>query len=166
MKRLILLRHASAADAREDALRELTAEGREQASAAGVRIAALGADWQPAQALCSSARRASATLEAAREAITAPLAVQLDEQLYLASAARLLAALRRVPDATECVLVVAHEPGLSELARELARRGDSRARLRLAHGIKPGAFAAIALDVASWRELRAGCGELVALEPR
>ncbi|HEU4429200.1 MAG TPA: hypothetical protein VFT98_10635, partial [Myxococcota bacterium] len=132
---------------------------------AGLRIAALGADWQPERALCSSALRASATLEAALEAFPASLAVVLDEQLYLAGATRLLAVLQSAPDASACVLVVAHEPGLSDLARQLARRGDPRARLRLAHGIKPGSFAAIALDVASWRELRARCGELVALEP-
>jgi len=165
MRRVILLRHASAVDARDDAARGLSAEGHEQARAAGLRIAALGAEWQPARALCSSALRASATLEAAREAFSAPLAVRLDEQLYLASAAKLLAALQSVPDASACVLLVAHEPGLSDLARQLARRSDPRARLRLASGIRPGSFAAIALGVASWRELRAGSGELVALEP-
>jgi len=165
MKRAILLRHASAADARDDALRELTAEGREQAHTAGRRIATLGAEWQPTRALCSSALRTSATLAGAREALGALAAAELDAQLYLANAPRLLAALQSVPDASACVLVVAHEPGLSDLARQLARRGDPRTRQRLARGMTPGSFAALALDVASWRELRAGCGELFAFEP-
>jgi len=169
MKRAILLRHASAADAREDAARELTKQGREQACAAGSRIAALGALWQPSRALCSSALRASATLEAARASLCTLAEIDLDAGLYLASAGQLLAALQRVPDADACVLVVAHEPGISDLVRQLtsggsAGRSEAHARKQLARGMTPGSFAALALRVSRWGEVRAGCGELAALE--
>jgi phosphohistidine phosphatase len=164
MKRAILLRHARAADARDDVLRELTAEGREQARAAGDRIAALGAAWRPTRALCSSALRASETLAAARDALGEALAVELNERLYLANAAQLLAVLQRAPGADACVLVIAHEPGLSDLVRQLATRGEPEARLRFARGMPPASFAALTLDVTRWEDAAPACAELAAFE--
>lgn len=150
MKRAILLRHASAAEAPEDALRELTARGRVEAARAGERIAALGAAWAPTRALCSTALRASATLAAARPALPALAHVEHDARLYLASAGELLAALQRVPEADACVLVVAHEPGLGDLVRQLARRAEPSARAGFARGMAPASFAALDLDVPRW----------------
>jgi phosphohistidine phosphatase SixA len=85
MKRAILLRHASAEDAREDALRGLSARGREEAARAGSQIAALGGDWVPTRALCSSALRARATLERVRPALAALREVELSERRARAS---------------------------------------------------------------------------------
>jgi phosphohistidine phosphatase SixA len=66
-KRLVLLRHASAAAGASggapDRERPLDARGREQAARAGARLAALG--WAADLALCSPARRARETLELA-----------------------------------------------------------------------------------------------------
>jgi phosphohistidine phosphatase len=162
MKRAILLRHASAEDAREDALRGLSARGREEAARAGSQIAALGGDWVPTRALCSSALRARATLERVRPALAALREVELSERLYLASAGQLLSALQATPDTDACVLVVAHEPGLSAFVRQLTRRAEASASAGLARGMPPGAFAALALEVACWREAAPACAELVA----
>lgn len=162
MRRAILLRHASAEDAREDALRELSARGRAEAAWAGAGIAALGVDWAPTRALCSSALRARATLERARPALDALREVESSERLYLANAGQLLTALQAAPDADACVLLVAHEPGLSALVRQLARSAAAAARAELSRGMAPGAFAALALDVARWRDAAPACAELVA----
>ncbi len=162
MKRAILLRHATAAEGREDPLRELTAAGVQEATRAGASIVALGADWLPTRALCSTALRASATLAGVRAALAPLAATEFDAALYLASATRLLAALQRLPEEAACVLLVAHEPGISELVRRLVRRGDPGARSRFAAGMAPAAFAALALDVARWKDAAAGCAELAA----
>ena len=164
MRRAILLRHASAADAREDALRTLCARGREEAARAGLRIAELGAAWVPTRALCSSALRARETLERARGALGALRAVESSERLYLASPGQLLTALQAAPDEDVCVLVVAHEPGLSGVVRQLARGGAPDARARFARGMPPASFAALALDVARWKDARPACAELRAFE--
>ena len=164
MKRAILLRHASAAQAHDDALRELTARGAQEAARAGAKIAALGAEWAPTRALCSTARRASTTLEGARRALGALAHVDLDERLYLAAAGELIAALRRVPEADRCVLVVAHEPGLSDVIRLLATCAAPAAAARIAGGMAPASFAALALDVARWEDARPARAELVAFE--
>ena len=164
MKRAILMRHASALAAREDALRELSAAGKGEALRAGARLAALGAAWAPTLALCSSAPRAAATLASARLALPTPPRSQLDERLYLASAGELLSALQRAPDADACVLLVAHEPGLSALVRQLTGRAEPGALARFARGMAPAAFAALALDVARWQDACPACAELAAFE--
>ncbi len=160
MKRAILLRHATAAEAREDALRELTAEGAAEAARAGAKIAALSPGWAPTHALCSTALRASATLAAAQAALAELARIEFDARLYLASAAQLLAALRRLPEHDACVLLVAHEPGLSDLVRQLARRAEPGARVHVGAGMAPASFAALTLDVARWRDVGPGCAEL------
>jgi phosphohistidine phosphatase len=162
MRRLILLRHASAEEARDDALRELTMHGRTEAARAGERIAALGAEWAPTRALCSTALRAIATLELARPALGALREVELSAHLYLASAGDLLGAVNRAPDADACLLVVAHQPGLGDLVRQLARRKAPEAPSVLTRGLTPASFAALALDVASWQAAMPACAELVA----
>lgn len=164
MKRAILMRHASAREAQPDAARELSAEGELEAARAGAKIAVLGREWAPGLALCSTALRASATLAGARPALAALTRSELDARLYLASAGELLAALQRVPDTEACVLVVAHEPGLSALVRQLARRADPDARARFARGMAPGSFAALTLDIARWADACPACGALLAFE--
>jgi phosphohistidine phosphatase len=128
-------------------------------------MAELGAAWAPTLALCSTARRAEATLAGARAALPTLAHSQLVPGLYLAGAGGLLGELRRAPDEHACVLVVAHEPGLSTLARALAVRAERAALARFARGMAPASFAALALDVARWEDARPGCGELAAFEP-
>ncbi len=164
MRRAILLRHASAGEASQDALRELTPEGRSEAAHAGQRIAALGETWLPTRALCSPALRASATLEAARAALASIEQVEFSAALYLASAAELLRVLQRVPDSEACVLVVGHEPGLSEFVRLVTRRSSPHARASFARGIPPASFAALELDIARWEDAAPGCAELAVFE--
>jgi phosphohistidine phosphatase len=164
LKRAILLRHASARDAPLDALRELTPQGMDEAARAGARIAALGTAWAPTLALCSTALRATATLASVRPALAALARSELDARLYLASAGELLAALRRAPEAEACVLVVAHEPGISALVHQLAKGAEPDARARLARGMPPASFAALVLDVARWADARPACAEIAAFE--
>lgn len=162
MKYAILLRHATAREAAVDTLRELSDAGRAEGERAGRAIAALGALWQPTRALCSTALRATATLEAARAALPSLAEVELAEPLYLPSAGELLAALQAAPESDACVLVVAHEPGISGCVRLLARRAAPTARARFGRGMAPASFAALQLGVARWRDAAPGCAELVA----
>ena len=164
MRRAILLRHASAGEARDDALRELTERGGREAAHAGQRIAALGATWMPTRALCSTALRASATLEAARGALASLAEVEFSAALYLASAGELLRALQRLPDSEPCVLVVGHEPGLSEFVRLLAGRASPSERASFARGMPPASFAALEFDIARWEDAAPSCAELAAFE--
>jgi phosphohistidine phosphatase len=87
--------------------------------------------------------------------------VQLEPDLYAASAPALLERLRNVPDSVESVMVIGHNPGLQELGLELARRGPAASDLAAKY--PTGALAALALAASSWRELDRDTAELVEL---
>jgi len=163
MKHLILMRHASARPGQDDRERPLSPEGRSEALASGRALQALAAHgFRPEQALVSPARRARETFAGVREALASLGAATEDDALYLASASRLLGRLQRLPDATAQVLLVGHNPGLAELARELVGRAEADVLLRAARGLAPAAFAALRLPLQRWRELEPACAELVA----
>lgn len=112
---------------------------------------------QPELVLCSTARRACETLERIKPALgRAP--VRIEGELYGASARELLARLRRLPDAVGSVIVIGHNPGIHELALELAGQAPE-----LARRFPTAALATLAVDGSAWRELGPEATELVEL---
>jgi phosphohistidine phosphatase len=118
----ILVRHAHAewpAYRGRDFDRPLTELGLEQARATGREIIAAG--LLPRRVLASSARRTEQTARILMDPLQLPPdALQLLDSLYNADAATLRAALRSADAESSPVLVVAHNPGISELARMLS----------------------------------------------
>ncbi|MBV2366799.1 SixA phosphatase family protein [Streptomonospora nanhaiensis] len=115
-RRLIVLRHAQA-DALvggPDHARTLTASGRDQARAAGARIAAAG--LRPEHVLCSTAARTRQTLELAVRAFDPPPAVEYDDALYSADVHTVLDLVSRTDPAVGTLLVVGHNPTMAQLA--------------------------------------------------
>jgi len=100
--------------------------------------------------LCSSARRALQTLEL----VAPPGEVQIEDELYGASADRLLARLARVPDAHNAVMLIGHNPAMQELAAGLAP-GNGLAEQKF----PTGALATLAFT-GRWRGLEWGAAEL------
>lgn len=119
-KELLLFRHAKsswATPGQNDHDRPLNGRGRR----AAVLMAGwmLREGWHPDLVLCSSALRTRETV--ARAMQTLPVARLVTEPgLYLASAARLRQRIRQVEDAVVRLMVVAHNPGIEDLARALA----------------------------------------------
>jgi phosphohistidine phosphatase len=120
MKRVYLLRHAKSSwkhPELPDHDRPLAGRGRRAAKAIVRHMRAQ--EFVPELVLCSTARRARETLERIEPALgRAP--VRVERELYGASARELLARLRRLPDDVGSVLVIGHNPGMHELAVELA----------------------------------------------
>ncbi|MCR4269116.1 histidine phosphatase family protein [Nitratireductor sp. ZSWI3] len=131
MKELILLRHAKSSwddPALGDFERPLAPRGRRAAPLMGREIARRG--WQPDRVLVSAARRARQTWRlVAGELGLESEAAAYDEALYMASADRLLAAVRKTPEAAARLLLVGHNPGLEALAAGLAGPGSDEAAL-------------------------------------
>jgi phosphohistidine phosphatase SixA len=70
--------------------------------------------------------------------------IRVERALYLASDAQCRAVLRSAPPAAASLLLVAHNPGLTGLARDLCDyQGD----------LAPGEFASIELDLDAWSDL-------------
>jgi phosphohistidine phosphatase len=121
VKRLWLLRHAKASPAEaalSDFDRLLTERGERDARSLAERLAR--APRVPTRIVASPAARTRRTAEIAAEALGHPAAgVLLDDGLYLGSTAAILAAIARHDD-VDSLLIVGHNPGLSELVLELA----------------------------------------------
>jgi phosphohistidine phosphatase len=156
-----VLRHAKSSwddSALRDFDRPLTRRG----ARAAAQMAALLAEAAspPTRALCSAARRTQDTLAAVRARLG--LHCEIEESLYLADAASLLARLARIEDGETSVLVVGHNPGLHDLAVALAGSGKPKALRRLAERFPTGAHAELAIG-SRWNDLAPGCARLVGL---
>lgn len=150
MRQLVLLRHAKAAadsETGEDFDRPLAPRGRSDAPVIGKTLADAGV--KPDIVLVSSALRTRQTWELVAPNIKAG-DVAFVEKLYLAPADTIM---RLAEDAgAKRVMIVAHNPGLHELASRLAHRMnalESKVRAKF-----PTAAAAIFTrkdETASWK---------------
>ena len=112
----------------------------------------------PALVLCSSARRTRETLDGVGAAL-GPAEVLIERDLYGASSEDLLERLREVPDETESVLLVGHQPAIQQLALRLAVEGPDVGALR---GKFPTAALATLTFEGDWSELGEHTAELAA----
>jgi phosphohistidine phosphatase len=121
VKRLILLRHAKSSWSEQglpDFERPLSGRGERDAPRMGARLRERGI--HPDLVLSSPALRARRTASLVARALDyADDAIELDATLYLAAPAEILAVVAKKPDAVHCLLVVGHNPGLTELTNLL-----------------------------------------------
>ena len=120
MHTLHLLRHAKSSwkDNVDDHRRGLSRRGREAARRVGEHLpAAVG----PLDlVLASSALRTRQTLDLILARFAPRPRILIEDELYLATADRLLERLRRLAEEDRNVLLIGHNPGLRELALALA----------------------------------------------
>lgn len=155
----MLLRHAKSSWADPglaDADRPLAPRGRRASKLIAEYLRKQKA--RPALVLCSTAARTRETLDAIRPGL-GDCEVELEPRLYAAWSKELLDRLREIPDTVDSVLVVAHNPGLQNLALELAPNGPGHDRLR--EKFPTGALATFTVRGTSWSALGAGAAELV-----
>ena len=152
MKRLTLMRHGDARwkDAGlSDLERPLNRRGTAGAEAMARRLLEL--ELVPELMLVSPARRTQQTGEiVARELSIPARRVVREERLYLASVADLLQVVRETGPRISHLLLIAHNPGISELAGLLIPEGN-KATLATA------AVCSIAFEAAGWKALGPGC---------
>lgn len=162
MLRLYLLRHAHAEPGNAqtpDHARPLSARGRRDAAGVGAWLASRREP--PDQVVCSSATRAVETLRVVLSALPEAPSWRLYDDLYLASAWKLFEEVRSTAGAVSRLLVVAHNPGLADLAAKLAGSGDAAALRGLARGLAPGAVVELELPETSWSRIDTETGRLV-----
>jgi phosphohistidine phosphatase len=126
----------------------------------------VSASVQPALVLCSSARRTVETLEALRPAISESAAVSIESGLYGADASEIRERLRTVDSQIREVLVIAHNPGLQDLAIDLAGGEESDLANALRTKFPTGALVTFDVQV-GWADLGPGHAHLTQfLTPR
>jgi len=160
VRHLYLLRHAKSTwdePVASDHDRSLAPRGRRAARlvADHLRDAAIS----PALVLCSSARRTQETLELIRPALGPSAVVLIEQGLYGASAGELLGRVHEVEVSVPSVMVIAHNPGLEDLATALAGAGAGAASARMAVKFPTAALAVLTVPTA-WRDLAPGAATL------
>lgn len=156
---LILMRHA-----KSDYPNGVADHDRPLA-ARGIREAALAGDWLRANGpaidlvLCSTATRTRQTLQ--RTGVSAP--VTYSERLYGATAGTMLDEINRVADDVETLMVVGHEPTMSNVALGLADpdNSDTDAAERISAKYPTSAIAVLHVP-GRWAALELGGAQLTA----
>jgi phosphohistidine phosphatase len=122
-RRLILLRHAKSdwPDV-PDRDRPLAKRGRRDAPRIGRWLHEHG--YQPDVVVCSDARRARQTWDLVAPELGGSPAVRFEPRAYAASAMTLLYLAQELPSRYRTALLIGHNPGLSELAGNLAAASD------------------------------------------
>ncbi|MGH6872805.1 MAG: SixA phosphatase family protein [Rhizomicrobium sp.] len=171
MKRLLLLRHAKAAQdgGHGDRDRELTPRGEANAARMGHAIDLTG--YTPDLVLCSDSRRTVQTWEVLAPELAKAPPVDFRGDLYLAPHKLLMAAVREMLDAVDAAMVIGHNPGLEDLALRLARKPDTRAEAAKLEAMREKfptcALAVLDFEIGSWSDLAPGEGILLEfLKPR
>jgi len=155
MKNLYLLRHAKsswASPGMKDFDRPLNERGLADAPDMAMRLKTSGAAidriiTSPALRTLTTARLVAATLGLDSDII------REDRQIYLAGSPRLMHVLSLLDDELNAVLLVAHNPALTDLANDVARAGiDNLPTAGLVH---------IELPIEHWLEIGLGVGRVV-----
>ena len=118
-RRLILLRHAKSdwPDV-PDHDRPLAKRGRKDAPVIGRWLDSHG--YVPDTVICSTARRTRQTWELVAPELDASPEVRFEPRAYAATALTLLYLARELPGQSRAALLIAHNPGIEDLAKSLA----------------------------------------------
>jgi phosphohistidine phosphatase len=161
-RRLILLRHAKSAwpDV-ADHDRPLAGRGRRAATAAGRWLRESG--LVPDLVLCSTALRARETWQLAAEELGSHPRTTFEQRVYGANAAELLDLARQTSSGFRTLMIVGHEPSMSDMTLELASAqpsddgGEALERVRAKF---PTAAVAVLTFTGGWPELGPGQARL------
>jgi phosphohistidine phosphatase len=152
------MRHATSDPGQgHDRDRELTASGKHEAHRVGSWLA--HERTVPTLILCSTALRCRQTHEALLAGLGCEIQVAFEDRLYNAAAETLYESLTEVSYAgidesivgrNEAILLIAHNPGISHLALDLAAGGEEATALRV--GFSPATIAHFELST-NWSSL-------------
>lgn len=120
MKRLILMRHAQAQLERfgfNDRERSITIAGMHELDA--IRLKLRGHLENVSLILCSNAKRTRQTLETIKPLVPTTADIVYKDQLYHTSSRMLWNHLWELGETHQCVMIMAHNPGLTQFIQEL-----------------------------------------------
>jgi len=152
MRTLYLLRHAKTSwnDASlRDFDRPLNDRGTEAAERIGKRLAS--EKLNAPLVVCSPALRTRQTAEIVLSSSALRAEERFDERIYEASLRDLMEVISEIPDDKPVAILIGHNPGFEELLAFLT--GETRR-------MPTSALAKIEFDVASWKDVKTGKGDL------
>lgn len=167
MKRLYILRHATAIDKAgpiDDFDRPLTDEGGEESRLVGAYMKRKGLEI--GCVLCSPSVRTRETWDGANAKLKADPQIFYPERLYKEGEEAIYDEVSTAPDECASILIVGHNPGLERFARSLADAKNSKPKplLRILANFPKAVFARYKLDIERWDEIRPGIGRLTSFK--
>lgn len=152
MKTILLLRHAKSSwnnQGLTDFDRPLNERGNRQAIQMGKKILSLGD--LPELIIHSTAKRTSETTKIiSKEMGIAADRIKQDQSMYLSSYNNLLSVIDSIPDSINCIMLVGHNPGITDLSNYLTQNYIDN--IPTCGAVKIDAF------VDSWQEIARGIG--------
>jgi phosphohistidine phosphatase len=161
MRRLILLRHAKAEASEpglQDRARVLVERGRKDAAKIGAYMAVHG--FIPDKVVISPAARTQETWKYAATAFRPSPGTMSAAPLYEATPHAIFGIIKEISASTHMLLIVAHNPGLHELALMLIASGDIEARERLREKLPTAGLVVIDFAFDDWSMLHKQSGRL------
>ena len=146
MKKVLIMRHAKSSwdeAGVSDHDRTLNARGHRDAPFMGQFLEAR--EIRPDRILHSTARRAELTAQIVSDEFSNSPALTALSEFYLAPAQTYLDILDELDDATDCVMLVGHNPGMEELVAHFMSGSGSMPTAAIAH---------IDLDIDRWQDLK------------
>lgn len=162
MRTVWILRHAKAGPhVPDDQGRPIIARGQRQCiELAGQLREAYTLRQFPPLALSSSAVRARQTAREMLKAAKARTKVELEDALYEADPDDIIDRLRLLDDELSSVMVVGHNPALSDLALLVLENDDVKGRRKVRDGLATAALAVVGFEVDKWSSVSAASGRL------
>lgn len=156
MFKLHLLRHAQAAGSYDvdDYQRPLTLHGIEQATLIASSLPAINL------AICSSALRTKMTLENIEQAGADINKTIFSDEIYNGSSGDLLNAIQNC-DTQENLLIVAHNPGIHQLANLLCHDDKTSAREQLKYNYAPATLSILECPITNWTDIQPAQNKLI-----
>lgn len=163
-RRLVIVRHATAEpQSPSDVDRALTPTGRSEAARAGAWLGEQGV--VPDVALVSTAARTRETWAQLCDAAGWQVDPSLEGALYSSGPENALDLVRVVPDSAVTVLLLGHNPTVTDLVHLLDDgAGDPAVAVAMAQGFPPATLAVLELH-GPWAELTPAGAEVVAFRP-
>ncbi|MBE0558148.1 MAG: histidine phosphatase family protein [Proteobacteria bacterium] len=158
MRTLVFMRHAKSGGMRPgltDFERPLTARGQKEAPAMARQISRRAV--YPDLILSSPAVRAVMTARLVAQEMALPdHAIRVDSALYEALVDQYLDVIRTLPDDAQSVLLVGHNPTITDFINLLASSSIAE--------MPAGGIAAVEAELKAWSEIRKDCGKLLFFE--
>ncbi len=155
MKTLYIVRHAKSSwddPIIDDFDRPLNGRGEKDAPRMGERMNERGI--APDLIISSPAARALGTARLIAKSLGYPEGnVQQDRSIYHAGTEALLRVIRQAGDKNEIIMIVGHNPGLTEFANDLLKENIDNIPTAGVVGCK--------LKIDSWKDAAAGCGKML-----
>lgn len=158
MLKLFILRHAQAAGSYDvdDHERPLTPHGIEQAKNVAASLPTINL------ALCSSAKRTRMTLEGVQQGGATLQKVIHSNDIYNGSAGDLLTAIQSC-NKEETLLIIAHNPGIHQLANLLSAENENTLRENLRYAYAPATLSVLECPIENWKNIQPHANKLIDL---